>query len=280
MGRPRRPGDGCVGMGVSTMTHGLAPCTRMVDEALTWPPRSPLLTAPLAIWSCVPARRFPPPWSVEETDACFVVRDHNGQGARLFLFRGGAGTAIGGASARPRFATRCTEHRTIPPQTVVINITLMRDGSRHRTTPSSRPSGPAKRRQPLNLMTPATRRSASLPTSQSCGSGTNWCRARVFCQFYANETGPRPALVQRPQNPARVDPIAPNGAYVWVLQSSIWAAYRLSMTVFYKYGIRARVSVFLEANTRHPGPTFQRAYPPKSRYRECVVRWEIFEGVF
>jgi hypothetical protein len=24
-------------------------------------------------------RRFPPPWSVEELDACFVVRDSNGQ---------------------------------------------------------------------------------------------------------------------------------------------------------------------------------------------------------
>jgi hypothetical protein len=24
-------------------------------------------------------RRFPPPWSVEEQAACFVVRDHNGQ---------------------------------------------------------------------------------------------------------------------------------------------------------------------------------------------------------
>jgi hypothetical protein len=23
--------------------------------------------------------RFPPPWSAEELDACFVVRDHNGQ---------------------------------------------------------------------------------------------------------------------------------------------------------------------------------------------------------
>jgi len=27
----------------------------------------------------VEARRFPPPWSVEETDACFIVRDHSGQ---------------------------------------------------------------------------------------------------------------------------------------------------------------------------------------------------------
>jgi len=26
-----------------------------------------------------PARRFPPPWSVEEQEACFVVRDHDGQ---------------------------------------------------------------------------------------------------------------------------------------------------------------------------------------------------------
>ena len=24
-------------------------------------------------------RRFPPPWTVEELEACFVVRDHNGQ---------------------------------------------------------------------------------------------------------------------------------------------------------------------------------------------------------
>jgi hypothetical protein len=27
----------------------------------------------------MPARRFPPPWSVEELDACFVVRDYSGQ---------------------------------------------------------------------------------------------------------------------------------------------------------------------------------------------------------
>ena len=25
------------------------------------------------------ARRFPPPWSVEKLDACFVVRDQSGQ---------------------------------------------------------------------------------------------------------------------------------------------------------------------------------------------------------
>jgi DNA-directed RNA polymerase specialized sigma24 family protein len=25
------------------------------------------------------SRRFPPPWSVEEQEACYVVRDHDGQ---------------------------------------------------------------------------------------------------------------------------------------------------------------------------------------------------------
>jgi hypothetical protein len=29
--------------------------------------------------SVMPARRFPPPWSVEQQDACFVVRDHDWQ---------------------------------------------------------------------------------------------------------------------------------------------------------------------------------------------------------
>jgi hypothetical protein len=31
----------------------------------------------------VPERRFPPPWSVEETEACFIVRDTNGQALAL-----------------------------------------------------------------------------------------------------------------------------------------------------------------------------------------------------
>jgi endonuclease YncB( thermonuclease family) len=31
-------------------------------------------------------RRFPPPWSVEEQDACFVVRDQNGQQLAYVFF--------------------------------------------------------------------------------------------------------------------------------------------------------------------------------------------------
>jgi hypothetical protein len=33
-----------------------------------------------------PPRRFPPPWSLEDTDACFVVRDHNGQALAYVYF--------------------------------------------------------------------------------------------------------------------------------------------------------------------------------------------------
>jgi hypothetical protein len=34
----------------------------------------------------MPTRRGPPPWSAEEQDACFVVRDHNGQALAYVYF--------------------------------------------------------------------------------------------------------------------------------------------------------------------------------------------------
>ena len=40
------------------------------------------------------SRRFPPPWSVEEQDACFVVRDHDGQALAYIYFEDGAGAAL------------------------------------------------------------------------------------------------------------------------------------------------------------------------------------------
>jgi hypothetical protein len=30
--------------------------------------------------------RFPPPWTAEETDACFIVKDHNGQALTYIYF--------------------------------------------------------------------------------------------------------------------------------------------------------------------------------------------------
>jgi hypothetical protein len=34
----------------------------------------------------MPERRFPPPWTVEETDACFIVRDRKGQALAYVYF--------------------------------------------------------------------------------------------------------------------------------------------------------------------------------------------------
>jgi hypothetical protein len=33
-----------------------------------------------------PARRFPPPWSADERDACFIVKDRNGQALAYVYF--------------------------------------------------------------------------------------------------------------------------------------------------------------------------------------------------
>jgi hypothetical protein len=50
------------------------------------------------------SRRFPPPWSVEETDACFIVRDANGQALAYVYFEGEPGRARGGEAPHPDVA--------------------------------------------------------------------------------------------------------------------------------------------------------------------------------
>ena len=55
----------------------------------------------------VTPRRFPPPWTVEETDACFIVRDHNGQALAYVYSR------MSRAVARRRISSPATRARRI-----------------------------------------------------------------------------------------------------------------------------------------------------------------------
>ena len=49
-------------------------------------------------------RRFPPPWTAEETDACFIVRDHNGQALAYVYFEEEPGRRLG---ASPSTSPSC-----------------------------------------------------------------------------------------------------------------------------------------------------------------------------
>jgi hypothetical protein len=42
-------------------------------------------------------RRFPPPWTVDETDACFIVKDHTGHSLAYAYFEEERGRASGAA---------------------------------------------------------------------------------------------------------------------------------------------------------------------------------------
>ena len=52
------------------------------------------------------ARRFPPPWSVEELEACFVVRDHDGQQLAYVYFGDEPGRRSAARIATPRVKSR------------------------------------------------------------------------------------------------------------------------------------------------------------------------------
>jgi hypothetical protein len=43
----------------------------------------------------LPERRFPPPWTAEETDARFIVRDANGQALAYVYFEEEPGCSVG-----------------------------------------------------------------------------------------------------------------------------------------------------------------------------------------
>ncbi len=55
---------------------------------------------------------FPPPWTAQEIDACFIVRDHNGQNLAYVYFKGRARSEIGDEIAHVRLSKAdCREYQ-------------------------------------------------------------------------------------------------------------------------------------------------------------------------
>jgi hypothetical protein len=61
------------------------------------------------------SRRFPPPWTVDETDASFIVRDHNGQTLAYVSFEDEPGRRTAANLLTRDEARRIhSEHRKVP----------------------------------------------------------------------------------------------------------------------------------------------------------------------
>ena len=70
-------------------------------------------------------RRLPPPWSVEEQEACFVVRDHGGQALAYVYFEDEPGR---------RSAAKLLEQDQARRIWIAVNIAKLPELlSRHRT---------------------------------------------------------------------------------------------------------------------------------------------------
>jgi hypothetical protein len=56
----------------------------------------------MASQTAMTARRFPPPWTVEDLGSCFVVIDSNGQKLAYIYFEEEPGRRFGGQAAQQR----------------------------------------------------------------------------------------------------------------------------------------------------------------------------------
>jgi hypothetical protein len=77
------------------------------------PPTALLFLVRLLSEAKMPARRFPPPWSVEELEACFVVRDHSGQKLAYVYYEDEPGPTLGDEAAYCRCGVDVRDDGTI-----------------------------------------------------------------------------------------------------------------------------------------------------------------------
>jgi len=77
--------------------------------------------------AAITSRRFPPPWSAEETEACFIVRDANGQALAYVYYEQEPGRrAAASALPPPRRFRACKLIAAVRRSPIVINRSLGR----------------------------------------------------------------------------------------------------------------------------------------------------------
>jgi hypothetical protein len=92
-------------------------------------------------------RRFPPPWSVEELEACFVVRDHNGQQLAYVYFEDEPGRKMAA-----KLLTRDEAQRSKKQQTTRQEVEQSLLGLDSRNGPSQILRAPRKRKKGCHRM--------------------------------------------------------------------------------------------------------------------------------
>jgi putative heme degradation protein len=84
----------------------------------------------------VAPRRFPPPWSVEETDPklnrrCFIIRDSNGQALAYIYFKGESGGRAAAKLLHPRRSPAHRRQHCHAAEAAGAVLTRLRRGSRY-----------------------------------------------------------------------------------------------------------------------------------------------------
>src|SRR5262252_9154419 len=82
-------------------------------------------------------RRFPPPWSIEELEACFVVKDSAEQKLAYGYFQDGARPAISSQAPAHRQRGPCVRPCHAEPG---VEVWLDRASNQLRAQPESRPN--------------------------------------------------------------------------------------------------------------------------------------------